>query len=290
MQLYFIRHGESVNNAQYARTGSSLYRNEDPELTPTGIQQAHRLANHLADPLFYTPSELIRLKLPTLHSPGAASGLTHLYCSLMVRAAATATIISEVTGVAATAWLDLHENGGIYLDQPVIPEETPALSPAQGAGRIPLESSDAVAATPLVTQRVGLPGKPRSFFQANFPRISLPDGIDEAGWWNRPYEGKHIRPLRAERVLNELIRRHGVLHPDGREDRVALVSHGGFYNTFMRTLLGLEADPLSEDGNDNAALWFGLNNTGVTRIDYLEGKFVIAYQNHTHFLPLELVT
>lgn len=39
MTLYLIRHAQSANNDLYDRTGSSLGRVEDPELTPLGGHQ-----------------------------------------------------------------------------------------------------------------------------------------------------------------------------------------------------------------------------------------------------------
>ena len=47
MQFYFIRHGQSENNALWERTGSSEGRSEDPELTALGHRQAKRLAQFL---------------------------------------------------------------------------------------------------------------------------------------------------------------------------------------------------------------------------------------------------
>ena len=47
MRFYFIRHGQSVNNAIYEATGGSDGRSEDPQLTEIGQQQARLLANFL---------------------------------------------------------------------------------------------------------------------------------------------------------------------------------------------------------------------------------------------------
>ncbi|HLV36213.1 MAG TPA: histidine phosphatase family protein, partial [Spirillospora sp.] len=45
MEVYLIRHGQSVNNA----LGSPAGRSHDPELTEIGFRQAEILAAHLAD-------------------------------------------------------------------------------------------------------------------------------------------------------------------------------------------------------------------------------------------------
>jgi len=245
MQFYFIRHGESSNNALYAQTGSSLGRSADPELTEKGRQQALHLGRYLAG----------------LSDTGG--GLTHLYCSLMVRSVDTALTVSAAIGVPAVAWVDLHEGGGIYLDKPA----------AEGDGNSPL--------------REGLPGKTRREFQLLYPDLVLPLELDGRGWWNRPFEESSQRPARAHRVVQELLRRHAASHPDGSEDRVAVISHGGFYNHFLRALFGL---PARSDEEEDLGVWFSLNNTGITRIDIQAGRLLVRYQNRTHFLPDGLLT
>jgi 2,3-bisphosphoglycerate-dependent phosphoglycerate mutase len=274
MQLYFIRHGESANNALYAQTGASVGRSEDPELTPTGRAQALHLAIALAAPDFCRPSSITRLFAPA-QSGGApareAGGLTHLYTSLMLRAVATGAAVAETTGLALTGWADLHEGGGIYLDL----EET-----ADATAR---EESQPAAAGP---RRVGRPGATRAYFASRFPRLRLPPEAGEDGWWNRPYEPPAERVERAGRVLRELLRRHGRPRPEAGEDRVAFISHGGFYNYFMRAVLKM---PVLFEGDDIKDIWFEIHNTGITRLDYWDGHFLLVYQNRTSFLPPELI-
>jgi 2,3-bisphosphoglycerate-dependent phosphoglycerate mutase len=242
MQLYFIRHGESENNARWTRTGSSEGRSEDAELTDIGHQQAEIVAQYLAEKEEF--------------------GITHLYCSLMVRAVATGMAIAEALDVPLVAWTDLHEEGGIYLKDKVSGE------------------------------RIGQPGKTRTYFERAYPGLVLPDSLGEEGWWNRPFEEYEIRPARARQVLHELLARHG-----GMEDRVALVSHGGFYNQFLGALLGF---------TPREKIWFAMYNAAITRIDFRRAEeeepadaerpagprdlVRIVYTNRVDFLPEELVT
>lgn len=268
VQLYFIRHGQSQNNALYATTGSSDGRSHDPELTPLGHQQAQKVAEYLRQPDIYQPSDLVQRRTGLDPDPASTGQprLTHLYCSLMVRAVATAMPISRSLNLPATAFVDLHEAGGIYLDQPQPDPEAPG----------------AVRYVP-----VGMPGNNRAYFEQHYPGLLLPADLDERGWWNRPYEVMEERSARARRVLQELIERHGAIHSDRSEDRVGLVSHGGFYNHFLRSLLGL---PPRRSDEELAEIWFHINNTAVTRIDYIDGYFTILYMNDTHHLPPEWVT
>lgn len=238
MQLYFIRHAQSANNALYDSTGADTGRVQDPELTPLGHQQAARLAHALAHG---HPGGSVESG-----APGGGYGITHLYCSLMVRAVLTADAVGLALGLPPIGWLDLHEGGGIWL-------------------------ADAVTGEP-----VGLPGNPRSVLEQRFPRLVLPPEVSEAGWWNRDFEKKEERLPRAERVIRRLLEQHG-----GTDDRVALVSHGGFYNYVLCAALGL---PRSEN------FWFVSNNTGISRLDFQNGSVDVMYLNRTDFLPPEMVS
>lgn len=192
MQFYFIRHGQSTNNERWERTGSNHGRSEDPTLTETGQKQAERLAQCLSQG---APSATVDGRDPKNLS---GFGITHLYCSLMVRAVATATAIAEAVHLPLWAWKDLHETGGIFLDDPETGEP------------------------------VGLPGKSRAYFEQHYPLLRLPDTVNAHGWWNRPFEERADRLPRAQCVVRDLMERHG-----GTPDRVAVVSHGGFCNYVM---------------------------------------------------------
>lgn len=262
MQLYYIRHAQSTNNALYDSTSEYSARSADPGLTPLGFRQAEALASFLET-----------------RNGGRAPdggdvqntlgfGLTHLYTSLMLRAVATAACVAEALRLPLHAWTDLHEGGGIYLDDPETGET------------------------------YGLPGAPRSFFEAHYPQLRLPEALDETGWWNRPFETRLERRARARRVLAELLRRHG-----DQPDRVALISHGGFYNHIMAALLNLQdglapipAQAAQELNAENVLLgaqtaaWFSMNNVAITRIDFTGDEVKIMYLNRVDFLPRELIS
>lgn len=240
MQFYFIRHGQSENNALWNQTSSSIGRSEDAELTEVGARQARVLAQFLHD----AGSGVITKDWDGQNIAGF--GITHLCTSLMVRAVATSMIIADTLGLRPVAWEDLHESGGINLEDPQTGE------------------------------RIGQPGKNRAYFEVHYPHLVLPATLGEEGWWNRPFEEREQRPIRAQRVLRELLERHG-----SAEDRVAVVSHGGFYNYLLAAILKMP---------DHEGCWFALNNAAITRIDFhVEGVEVI-YMNRLDFMPRELVT
>jgi len=179
-------------------------------------------------------------------------GLTHLYTSLMVRSVATGTIVARALDLPLVAWEETHERGGIHRRD----EET--------------------------DERIGQPGHNRAYFEAHYPDLVLPESLGEAGWWNRPYEEPEQSLARAEHFLRELLERHG-----RTEDRVAVISHGGFYNHLLVTLLSLpEPD----------RVWFALNNAAITRIDFRDPEaegvrpIAVIYMNRVDFLPRELIT
>jgi 2,3-bisphosphoglycerate-dependent phosphoglycerate mutase len=172
--------------------------------------------------------------------------LTHIYTSLMVRAVATAQPLGLVLGLRPEAWKDLHETGGIYQ-----------VNKATG-------------------EYEGKPGKNRDFFAEYYPEVVLPVDLGANGWWNRSHEPVEERMPRAKRVLVELLRRHGQT-----SDRVALVSHGGFYQYFLGAILGLP---------DIKNTVFGMNNTAISRIDFNPPAAALIYLNRVDFLPSNLIT
>ncbi len=180
-------------------------------------------------------------------------GLTHIYTSLFRRAVDTASCLGDALGIAPEVWFDLHERRGVYLKH--------------------AESED----------YIGLAGQPRSFYEQNYPNLKLPDNFGEEGWWARPAEPMQAVPARAARVLASLLERHG-----STDDRVAFVSHGGFYAIFMHTLLGSPLSP--ETGQHPENCWFVLQNAAISRIDFIPPYVDIVYTNRSDYLPQELFT
>jgi 2,3-bisphosphoglycerate-dependent phosphoglycerate mutase len=242
MRFYFIRHGQSENNLLWAQTGSSEGRSEDPPLSPAGQGQAQALARFLQ-----RPDEEAAAVTPG-YDPQNVQGfaITHLYCSLMLRSVETGAQVARALNLPLVAWEDLHEAGGIHRQDAHTGE------------------------------RIGLPGKNRAYFETHYPILNLPESLAEEGWWDRPYEEPEQRPLRARRFLNSLLDRHG-----NTDDRVTVISHGGFYNHLLRVLLHLP---------ESKTLWFSINNVAVTRVDFNDEETVLSYMNRVDFLPRELVT
>ena len=201
MQLYYIRHGQSVNNANWTTDG--FVESSDAPLTEIGAQQAQLTAEYLEK------NQLITEHKGWNSNNRNGFGLTHLYTSLMERAVHTsAPIARKLSGIPFHAWTDIHETGGIYGREGDLKDK-------------------------------GLPGKPRSYFEKTFPELSLPENFDETGWWQeRPVETEEAAHLRAERIYAELLSLHG--DKEGQpEAHVALVSHGTFFVHLMSVILNL---------------------------------------------------
>ncbi len=240
MRLYYLRHAQSTNNELADRTGAEIGRSEDPSLTESGHRQAELLAAYLVS----SPSDDAPVGMDSKDLLGF--GITHVYCSLMERAILTGTSVARALGLPLLGWADIHESGGIYLD------DGPDGSP------------------------VGRPGRSAPELRALHPHLRIPDDVGDRGWWNRPFEPKADRPIRARRVLDELLRRHG-----GTDDRIAMVSHGGFFNWLMAQIVGISrAD----------AVWLHTNNASVSRIDFYPEINVVQYINRTEHLPPGLIT
>lgn len=250
MQFYFIRHGQSENNALWDRGGPRGERRADPELTELGHQQAQHLARFFSQhcvPCEWTEQGGYRDDFTTADDAQNVNGveLTHLYCSPMIRCIETGSYVSQALDLPLVVWEHAHELGGIFLQD----QET--------------------------GQEVGLPGNDREYLQARYKDLILPEGWGVGGWWNRPFETREQRILRAQRFHRELVRRHG-----DTDDCVAVVSHAGFFNYWMMVVL---------DWNNWAGKGFRKNNAAITRVD-LDERTSVVYVNRTDFMPGALIT
>lgn len=247
MQLYFIRHGQSMNNAHWQ--DPNYQESPDPALTEIGQEQAQYLAD------FLEKSQPISQHPDWNPHNRRGFGLTHIYTSLMERAVYTAAPIVRKLGLPFIAWIDIHESGGIF-------------------GR----DGDA--------KLKGLPGKTRSYFEQYFPELALPASLDGFGWWrNRPFETEEQAHLRAGRVWAELLARHG--DQEGQpEQRVAFVSHGGFFVHLISAMLDLPR----RQASNGLKSWFLLSNCSISRFNIYKDELTICYLNHTNHLPNQLVT
>jgi 2,3-bisphosphoglycerate-dependent phosphoglycerate mutase len=208
---------------------------------PELTELGHEQARRLAEHVACTDGESPRRD----YVNRSGFGFTQLYSSPMVRALATAAYLSAALDLPLMVWEDLHEVGGIFY----IDDET--------------------------GERIGQPGKTRSELAARFPQAQLPATLTDGGWWNRLPESVELQAQRARRFVAELVERHG------GDDRVAVVSHGGFYNLVLAELQGTQAD---------GRFWFNLNNTGITRFNFVPEGIGLAYANRLEHLPAELIT
>ena len=180
-------------------------------------------------------------------------GITHLYASLMTRAVQTGSYVAAAIGVPLQAWEVIHEWGGIY-----------EADPASG-------------------EKVGLPGPNRDYFASRFPDFVVPDTLGSEGWWNRPYEPYDIAPRRARIFLEELLERHGYT-----EDRVAIVTHGGFSTALFETVTSGQRYLELPDGGRH--IWYRKYNCSISRLVLEPQAVVIAGINDYSFMPADLVT
>jgi broad specificity phosphatase PhoE len=125
----------------------------------------------------------------------------------MYRAMQTAHPISQALGVTPEVWIDIHEHGGIYLEQ-------------DGGF-------------------VGYPGKTRSEILGEFPHFVLPDHVTDNGWW-RVEDGHEERGTfygRAIRVALELRRR--AQESTETKQRIGIITHGTFIDALLKAFFNL---------------------------------------------------
>lgn len=202
MELYIIRHAQSENNALLE---DQALRVKDPDLTPTGCQQADYLARFLAE----APNLENIVRLPAAAPERREHHnhiFSHVYVSPMRRTLQTAQPIAQTLGMRPEVWVEIHEHGGIFLER---------------AG--------------VVT---GYGGMTRAEIEAEFPGYVVPETVTDQGWW-KPEDGLEDISLcqaRAVRVAKSL--RTRAANAQNGEDRIAIVTHGTFMDCLMKALIG----------------------------------------------------
>jgi 2,3-bisphosphoglycerate-dependent phosphoglycerate mutase len=247
MELYFIRHGQSVNNVNWGKPG--YQENPDAPLTGLGLEQAQYVADFLkkAQPIVDPQPWNIQNRF--------GFGLTHIYTSLMERAVQTAAPTARALGIPFEAWEEIHEVGGIYARE----------------GELKLK---------------GLPGRPRSYFEENFPELILSSKFNGTGWWNnRPVETQEECHVRTKNFLSDLLAKHGDKQGEP-EHRVLIFSHGDFFVHLMFAIL----DAPYAQAAYGFKTWFAMNNCAISRVDFRQQRVTFAYLNRTDHLPDHLVT
>ena len=122
----------------------------------------------------------------------------------------------------------------------------------------------------------------REFLATHYPDLILAKPIDDKGWWRGGKEDSSLPLLRAQEVLNWIKERHM-----GSDDRLAIVTHGGFSNYLMRAML-----QISPEEPDNRKLGYRLiyNNCAISRFDFIDNRVFMVYNNRADFLTDELIT
>ena len=196
MELFIIRHGQSGNNA----LANIRDRSVDPPLTDLGERQAEMLGEYVARG---ENQELSRETTGnTKYELRHGLGITSLFTSPMYRSLQTVQPVSRASGLAPRIWVDIHEEGGMFLNH----------------------SSD--------EGLVGYPGRTRSEILAEFPDYVLPTSFDETGWWNKDHEDPASLLVRATKVSEQL------REMAKTEDRVAIITHGAFMNALLNAIFG----------------------------------------------------
>ncbi len=213
MELYIIRHAQSTNNALIDQST----RVADPPLTELGQQQAETLAKHLATGR--DPADLAHIvwayNMTNPHrEPGY--GITRLLCSPMWRSLQTARPIAHELGLKPEIWIDIHEVGGVFLEEE--------------AGI------------------VGYGGKTRQELLAEYPDYLVPEAVTDKGWWTGGLEEVLERDGRALRVAMRL------REWSRSDERIAIITHGGFLSRLIKYLFNEPAGRLVFHQHYNAAI------------------------------------
>ena len=247
MELYIIRHGQSTNNALPDEQQTD--RSYDAPLTEIGKQQAACVAEFLSDGANRDPWINPRTGY-SRQDGGRGFELTHLYCSPMYRAMQTTQPIARATGLQPEIWIDVHEHGGVYLEE---------------AGVI-----------------TGYPGKTRAEIEREFSGYVVPDAVSDRGWYNASTGQESLEACygRAIKIAVELRRRASEDH-DNRE-RIAIVTHGTFIDALLKALLNQLPNRTLYYLHYNTAI------TRVDFTD--NDRLLVRYLNRVDHLSPELIT
>ena len=230
LQLYFIRHGQSENNAIMHGMDREEYlvkRKPDPDLTSAGEEQAERVAEFVARSMGsdgFDPQ----------NRDGV--GLTHLYCSLMIRAVKTGRAIAKKTGLDLVALPEVHETGGMF-------------------------EAEIVDGEPVLK---GMSGPGKSYFTSEFPELVLPEDLSEEGWWARDKEPREEYVKRAQYVIDQLVERHG-----GKDHRVGIVMHGGIFARILTAMFDIQAEKYWFLMNNCAISRIDISDDGHAMLAYM---------------------
>lgn len=124
----------------------------------------------------------------------------------MHRALQTAAPLAQALGLKPEVWIDIHEQGGIYLTQDGVP--------------------------------TGFPGRTRREILGEFPDYVLPEAVTDQGWYDamRGYEEMPASAGRAIKVAMELRRR---AENEFKDARIAIITHGTFIDLMLKAFLGM---------------------------------------------------
>lgn len=118
-------------------------------------------------------------------------------------------------------------------------------------------------------------GYTRADFERRAPQLVVPDSVNGQGWWPGREELREEWPVRADTVIHWLMTEHA---PSNRS--VCIVSHAGFIGLLLTRIFGL------------TEARFGMNNTGITRleIDPDTGAKHLRCHNQLAHLPAGMVS
>jgi broad specificity phosphatase PhoE len=251
VKVLLVRHGQSLNNILASDLPYEEYINTRSHEPPL-TPVGEEQARLVAEFLGEQNGQVSTAPPGTRQAALVQGTIAALYTSPMLRALQTTAPIAAALGLTPQVWVDIHEHGGLFTGDP-----------------------QAGSATYFA-------GLNRDDMAAQFPGYRLPPEVTDEGWWWGDYEEMHECAERARRVGEAL----SVMAEERGDEVMLLVSHGTFLDQLFKALLGV-----SNAADTDMRFHFSHLNTGISRLDFLEGGHVaIRYVNRVPHLEPRLHT
>jgi len=293
--FYFLRHGESANNAN-AHDDVQITQGETTPSSPSKRIKKERLPDPNLTTRGYSQGEICAEKVKALD-------VGQVWCSAMRRCVQTTSkaVGSIIPDIPVKVYGDLHEEGGLFHGTRAEQKDNPKFPIVHGSTVSEIktmfpEGTKVSCYGSTEPDSLGGSGNTPSTSSTAVPRSACDDFTTKVtggngtcdGWWRGGFETIDQVQFRMEAVKQIMFEE--VMNPTANPEKpVLIVSHGLFVDRLYKLLLHVPFD---------APVFFLTANTGITGIqvecpingDQSEARVALLFHNRTDHLSKEVRT